>query len=382
MIRSLSALALVATLAAGCREAPATDSSPAPAPAAAEEREEDLGHLTLPDVTLTDADGHAVRLPQLAEGRTVVLSFVFTRCTTICPPIGLGFSKLRKALGDRAGKEVQLISITLDPENDTPAALREWGDRYGRGPGWTLLTGSNEDIEKVLRALRVYTAAKEQHAPLVLLGDHATKRWVRAYGLSTPAELLRAVERVQRPAPDAAVVPASTTTPAAPNAGAASYFGELALVDQDNKRVSLYRDLLKGRKVVLHSFFTTCGGSCPVVMRTLGKLQDKLGDRLGPEVTILSITVDPENDTPARLKEYAARVHAKPGWRFLTGTQEDVDLALKKIGQYVEQRDNHSPVVIAGNEGTGLWKKAFGLAEPEKVIDVLMSVVDDRGAAR
>jgi protein SCO1/2 len=153
----------------------------------------------------------------------------------------------------------------------------------------------------------------------------------------------------------------------------------VVLVDQEGRERRLYSDLLQGRVVVINLFFTSCEDSCPILTRNLVKVQDLLGPRLGPEVAMLSFSVDPETDTPERCKAFAAAHAARPGWYFLTGSRENVDTALRKLGQYVERREAHSNVVIIGNERTGLWKKAFGLAEPEELIRIVESVLEDQG---
>jgi len=157
------------------------------------------------------------------------------------------------------------------------------------------------------------------------------------------------------------------------------YLARLPLVDQNGRRVDLYDDLIKGHTVVLNSFFASCTGSCPVMAKTFLHIQNKLGDRVGKEVTLVSITVDPEHDTPEKLREYAKRIGAKPGWYFLTGTQDEVDAALSKLGQFAEQREAHKNIIIAGNDRTGLWKKALAIAPSDEVWKVVASVVDDRG---
>lgn len=166
---------------------------------------------------------------------------------------------------------------------------------------------------------------------------------------------------------------------AAEPTGAATYFARLALVDQNGRRVDLYEDLMKGHTVVINSFFASCTGSCPVMGRTFLLLQSKLGDRVGKDVILVSISVDPERDTPAKLKAYAERIGAKPGWYFLTGTKAEVDNALRKIGQFTEMREGHANVIVAGNDRTGLWKKALGVAKAEDVYTVVASVIDDQG---
>jgi protein SCO1/2 len=160
---------------------------------------------------------------------------------------------------------------------------------------------------------------------------------------------------------------------------AAKWFTDVELLDQDGKTVRFYTDVLKGKAVVVNAFFTTCTSVCPPMNRNMEKIQEAFGDRVGRDVFLVSITVDPATDTPARLKEYAAKFHARPGWMFLTGKKENVDWALYKLGQYVEAKDDHKTVFIIGNEATGLWKKAFGMAKADELVAIVNSVVEDKG---
>jgi protein SCO1 len=162
---------------------------------------------------------------------------------------------------------------------------------------------------------------------------------------------------------------------------AAKYFTDVELTDQDGKKVRFYSDVLKGKTVVVNAFFTSCTSVCPPMNRNMEKIQEALGDRVGRDVFLVSITVDPEVDTPARLKEYAQKFHAGSGWVFLTGRKENLDWALYKLGQYVEKKDDHKTIFIIGNEPTGLWKKAFGMANVAELIQVVESVVNDKGVA-
>jgi protein SCO1/2 len=160
---------------------------------------------------------------------------------------------------------------------------------------------------------------------------------------------------------------------------AEKYFSDVELIDQDGRKLRFYSDVLKNKVVAINTFFTTCTSICPPMNRNFEKMQDALGDRLGKDVFLVSISVDPATDTPTRLKEYGKRFHAKPGWLFLTGKKENVDWALYKLGQYVETKDNHTSIFIIGNEPKGLWKKAFGLANAEELIKILEDVIADRG---
>ena len=184
--------------------------------------------------------------------------------------------------------------------------------------------------------------------------------------------------------------PAAPAAPPDPHAGhnkaaelsaAAKYFSDVGLLDQDGRPLRLYTDVLKGKTVVVNAFFTTCTSVCPLMNRNLEKIQEAFAERVGKDLFLVSITVDPATDTPPRLKEYARKFNARPGWTFLTGKKENVDWALYKLGQYVENKDDHKTVVIIGNERTGLWKKAFGLAQSDELVKIVRSVLEDKGAA-
>jgi protein SCO1/2 len=156
------------------------------------------------------------------------------------------------------------------------------------------------------------------------------------------------------------------------------YFTDVELINQNGEKMKFYSDLLQGKVVIIDSFFATCQGSCLPMNQNLAKVQEALGDRLGKDVYILSISVDPTVDTPPNLKQYANKLGAKRGWYFLTGPKENVDFALKKLGQFVDDKQDHLNIFIIGNERTGLWKKAFGLAKSEELVKVVESVVNDQ----
>ena len=166
--------------------------------------------------------------------------------------------------------------------------------------------------------------------------------------------------------------------PARAPSPAEKYFSDVELINQDGQKMRFYSDVLKDKVVVINTFFTTCTGVCPPINRTLERMQEALGDRLGKDAFLVSMSVDPETDTPVRLKEYSRRFHARPGWIFLTGKKENVDWALYKLGQYVETKDNHTNIIIIGNEPKGLWKKAFGLAKADELMKIVEDVINDR----
>jgi protein SCO1/2 len=151
----------------------------------------------IPDVSVIDQDGNPRRFyTDLVKGRVVVINFIYTTCTTICPPLGATFGKLQKGLGDRLGKEVFLISISVDPATDTPARLRAWGAQFGAAHGWTLITGDKSELNRLLRVLGTDVASPENHSAMVLIVNDRAGTWKRVYGLGSIAVLMRSVQQM------------------------------------------------------------------------------------------------------------------------------------------------------------------------------------------
>jgi len=147
-----------------------------------------------------------------------------------------------------------------------------------------------------------------------------------------------------------------------------NYFPNVMLTTQDGKTVRFYDDLLKGKVVVIDLIYTNCQYACPLETARMAQVQRLLGDRVGKEIFFYSISIDPVRDTPAQLKAYADKFHAGPGWLFLTGKKQDIDLISKKLGLYSEpdpaNKDGHTPDVILGNEVTGQWMRNSALDNP------------------
>jgi protein SCO1/2 len=150
--------------------------------------------MTIPDVELLDQNGRKVRFyTDLVKGKVVAINFIFTTCTTICPPLGATFARVQRELGERAGRDVRLISISVDPATDTPERLKDWGAKFKAGPGWTFVTGDKAEIDSLLRALGAAVADKSDHTPMVLVGNDAAGYWTRTYGLSSPDALVKVI---------------------------------------------------------------------------------------------------------------------------------------------------------------------------------------------
>ena len=175
-------------------------------PAAAPEASS-AGDLEIPDVEVVTHEGERVRFySDLVAGKTVAMNFVFTTCTTICPPMGAIFGRLQDELGDRLGDEVHLVSVSVDPATDTPERLAAWAANFDAREGWTLVTGETVTIERLLKALGVFTADAADHAPVALVGHDPSGTWTRTYGLAGPADLAAILEEV---AAGEAVAPAA-----------------------------------------------------------------------------------------------------------------------------------------------------------------------------
>jgi protein SCO1/2 len=149
------------------------------------------------DVPLLDQDGRELRLKDgLVGDRIVVMGFVYTNCTTVCPVISAILQKLQKQLGERVGHDVQLISLSIDPLRDTPERLHEYAGRFDAGPGWRWLTGSSEAVADTLKGLGTWTANYQDHPPLIMVGDGRTGQWTRFYGFTDPAVLMARVDEL------------------------------------------------------------------------------------------------------------------------------------------------------------------------------------------
>jgi len=148
----------------------------------------------------------------------------------------------------------------------------------------------------------------------------------------------------------------------------ANYFPNVELTTQDGQKVHFYDDLLKGKIVVIDLIYTRCVDSCPLETARLVQVQKMLGDRMGKDIFFYSISIDPKRDTPEVLKAYAEKYHVGPGWLFLTGKPDDIDLVSKKLGLYSDpdpnNRDGHTPGLMVGNEPAGQWMRNAATDNP------------------
>jgi protein SCO1/2 len=144
----------------------------------------------IPEVTLIDQNGKRVHLNKILESdKPVVVDFIFGTCTTICPVLSAGYANIQQKIGPDT-KKIRLISISIDPENDSPKVMLEYLKRYRAKPGWDFLTGSRADIDKVMRAFNAYIPNKMSHYPLTLIRMPSDGSWARIFGLMSSSEFL------------------------------------------------------------------------------------------------------------------------------------------------------------------------------------------------
>lgn len=159
--------------------------------------ERSVHNYTVPNVMLLNQDGKKVNFKDLVEsGKPVIFDFIYTTCTTICPVLSASFTNLRRELGADADK-VQLISISIDPENDRPEKMKKYLSRFRADKGWDFLTGSREEINRVLKALDATIVDKMSHEPLYVLRAPHSGEWVRIKGLLSKGDLLYELRRIE-----------------------------------------------------------------------------------------------------------------------------------------------------------------------------------------
>jgi len=198
---------LLLLLAAACSPSPP---EPAAAPAGAGLGPPDpvatIRQQHLPNIELTTHEGRRVRFyDDLVKGKVVAINFMFATCRLACPAATENLREVQKAFASRAERDVTLLSISLDPERDTPEVLRGYAEAHGIGPGWYFLTGKRDEIEVLRRKLGAYDpdpvvdADPQQHTGLVIVGNEPRGRWRAISVLSKPVRIEQAIERVLLP---------------------------------------------------------------------------------------------------------------------------------------------------------------------------------------
>lgn len=161
------------------------------------------------------------------------------------------------------------------------------------------------------------------------------------------------------------------TTPDGPSA---SRFPNVTLMTHEGKEVRFYQDLVKGKIVLINFMYATCTNSCPTFTANLARVQRLFGGRMGRDVFMYSITLDPEHDTPQVLRDYMKNYGIQPGWTFLTGSKSDITLLRRRLGlrdpdpAIDADKTQHIGVVLYGNEQFDRWAACPALSDPREIL--------------
>lgn len=171
-------------------------------------------------------------------------------------------------------------------------------------------------------------------------------------------------------------VETKTVAEAADHDKARAYFTDTVLKTHDGKDLRFYSDILQGKTVVVSFIFTSCEDACPLINQNLEKIQARLGERMGDDIVFVSISVDPETDTPAVMSSYREEFDAGPGWLFLTGTVENVETVSAKLGQVFE-KEQHLTALLIGNTETARWRKVPAYLPDNVIAGQITDIADD-----
>ena len=149
------------------------------------------------------------------------------------------------------------------------------------------------------------------------------------------------------------------------------------VVDQNGKALDFYTDLVKGRNVAINFIFTTCTSVCPVLSATFRRVQVEL-ENSQSDTKLISISVDPTVDTPERLRDFAEKFKAGPGWTFVTGEKTEIDSLLQRLGAGVGNKNDHTSMILIGNDPADVWTRTYGLSSPS----VIMKVIADTASRK
>ena len=179
---------------------------------------------------------------------------------------------------------------------------------------------------------------------------------------------LRLVPQAETSAPSPGTAPPASTGDL-PTMSSAR-IPDARVYDQEGQPRNFYSDLVKDKTVAINFIFTTCTGVCPPLTATFRRVQQNLPTSAAG-VQLISISVDPTTDTPERLREFAARFNAGPGWTFVTGDKSEIDSILRALGTAVVNKTDHTPMILIGNERADYWTRVYGLSAPTTLIQAI-----------
>ncbi len=321
-----------------------------------------LKRLLPENVNLTDQSGQSRALySQLIKGRTAVVSFVFTGCSSTCPLISRKLQEVQAQMPERMGQDVVFISISVDPLNDTPDVLARYAKSYEAARGWSFLTGEVEAIESVVKSFNGSNGPPEAHTNRIFILNDAAGAWTSLDAISaTPTQITQRV----RMAADLGLTRAQS---------AERYFSNLPLLNASGSTVQFYRDVLKQKTSVIAAVYTRCTDACPLIMQKLSAAQALLPPATQAGVQFVGLSTDPSYDQPAILQSYSKRFKLDNRWTLLSGKSDNVAWILYKLGLDGSSSTDHSTQILIGNERSGKWQRIPPTVTPAQLAAAIIS---------
>lgn len=192
--------------------------------------------------------------------------------------------------------------------------------------------------------------------------------------------IIPATARPDPGTPDAEVPAAAATQQVAALVEQANreYFTDLPLITRDGEEVRFYSDVLKGRIVLINFIFTHCQDACPLISSRLRETRGLLDKAVSSKIFFISISIDPERDTPEMLTKFATKFKLiDENWVFLTGEKQNVEHIVKKLGQYNDNVEEHSTLILAGNVGNKHWMKISPIVPPWGIAEKLKLLAEE-----
>ena len=159
---------------------------------------------------------------------------------------------------------------------------------------------------------------------------------------------------------------------------ARKYFTDTEVIDQNGKKLRFYSDVLRNRVVLISFIFTNCEYACPMQAQKLKQTRALMVPAIRDEVWFVTLSVDPERDTPAAMKQFAEKQGLDESrWLFLTGEKPNLDFLIKRLGQYTPGIEAHTTLMLAGNDRTQHWARVLPMVPPDGIAQQLRSLVEE-----
>ena len=159
---------------------------------------------------------------------------------------------------------------------------------------------------------------------------------------------------------------------------ARNFFTDTEVIDQNGKKLRFYSDVLRNRVVLINFIFTNCEYSCPMLAQKLKQARASMVPAIKDEVWFVTLSVDPERDTPESMKQFAERQGVDESrWIFLTGDKQNLELLVKKLGQYTPNVEAHTTLMLAGNDRTRHWTRVLPMVPPDGIAQQMRALVEE-----